>query len=201
MLVTDFAYRDMEARSNGMADRVAQFVRWLLRRPAPTISLPDSPVQVAPEEKAHTLARPPSLEGNVNAEPLRLEAIETFRWRRHPQLLNRSEAGATTDVEDLERSARSSGVRGLFLARSGQTDEARVAFATAASELSVDLAAIPGFWTLSRAGMLAAVAAYNDVERYRDAAALGARIRLTYRPRSVSAVPAGPVQRRSTGGS
>lgn len=201
MLVTDLAYRDMEVRADGMFDRLDQFARWLLRRPASTVSAPGFRFPFAAGHQAHVQVMPRLRENHRGPEPIRLETSDTFRWRRHPQLLNQSRTGASADVEDLERSARSAGVRGLFLARSGRIDEARAAFAIAAGESSVDLSVIPGFWDLSRSGMLAAVSAYDDVERYRDASALGARIRLTYRPRSVSAVPEVPNQRRSVAGS
>ncbi len=128
------------------------------------------------------------------------ETVVAFRWRRHPQLLGQSTAARPVDVEDHERSARSAAVRGLFLARSGRFDDARSAFAVAA-ESSIDLTAIPGFWDLSRSGMLAAAAAYEDVERFREASALSARIRLRYRPRSMSTVPAGRNRRRTASGS
>jgi hypothetical protein len=71
----------------------------------------------------------------------------------------------------------------------------------AAAETTVDLAAIPGFWQLSRGGMLAAVGAYEDAARFRDASALGAKIRLRYRPRSVAALPETPARKRSASGS
>jgi hypothetical protein len=116
----------------------------------------------------------------------------TFRWRRHPQLRNRPATDPRDAAAAARRQARSSAVRGLFLARGGQLEEARAAFASAARDETVDLTAIPGFWTLSRGAMLAAVAAYEDVERFRDSSALAAQIRKTYRPRAVPPITARP---------
>lgn len=201
MLVTDIAYRDMEAQAHDLVDRLGLVVRWLFRRPGVTVSAANSPYQLASEHRAHLRLTAQHDEENLPEEPDGPGAITAFRWRRHPQLLNQVETGPPADAEDLERGARSAAVRGLFLARSGRIEEARSVFAIAAAEPSVDLAAIPGFWDLSRSGMLAAVGAYDDVERFREASALGARIRLTYRPRSVSAVPEAPKRRRSAAGS
>ncbi len=198
MLVTNLAYRDMEARSDSVVDRLGKVARRLLRRPAAT------------NAATPTAGQP----GAWRPAPLRLVALndeihhyaaendsgapDPFRWRRHPQLLNRAEPLSPPDAVDLERSGRSAAVRGLFLARSGRFEGARTAFAISASVPSVDLTAIPGFWDLSRAGMLAAVGAYEDTFRFRDASALGARIRLTYRPRSVSVVPNTPAASERT---
>ena len=201
MLVTDIAYRDMETQADGVVDRLGQIARRLFRRPGMTESATNFPFQLAPEHQAHLRLVAQRHDDHLPEAPDGPEAIEAFRWRRHPQLLNQAETGPPADAEDLERSARSAAVRGLFLARSGRIEDARSAFAIAAAEPSVDLAAIPGFWDLSRSGMLAAVGAYDDVERFREASALGARIRLTYRPRSVSAVPDAPNQRQSAAGS
>ncbi len=206
MLVTNLAYRDMEVRSNGLVDRLGQFARRFVRRSTGTITAKDAAGQLAPGHQAHVRLLAlhqelyPTRDTN-DSEADGPESIEAFRWRRHPQLLNRAEPLTPPDADDLERRARSAAVRGLFLARSGRYDGARSAFAAAASERSVDLTAIPGFWDLPRSGMLAAVGAYDDVRRFRDASALGARIRLAYRPRSISAVPDSPETQRSAAGS
>lgn len=105
-----------------------------------------------------------------------------FRWRRHPQLRNLTATGSTAAAD---HDAHSWAVHGVFLARCGQVEQARVAFATAARDATVDLTDTPGFWSLPRGAMLAASAAYADVERFRDASALAAHIRTTYRPRAV----------------
>jgi hypothetical protein len=68
--------------------------------------------------------------------------------------------------------------------------EATEAFAIAAQDEAIDFGALPGFWDLPRNGMLAAVKAYERVDRLRDAAALEARIRHLYRPRALKSIPA-----------
>lgn len=199
MLVTELAHRDMNQRGGDQVTRLRAMWRWLLRRPAAreaeTPRL-DASMQYAPLR----LVTGPSLEGRVEL-PDDASSVDVFRWRRHPQLLEQVGAVFAPEAEGLERRARSAAVRGLFLARSGRTEEAREAFAIGAAEPSVDLTAIPGFWDLSRAGMLAAVGAYDDVERYREASALGARIRLKYRPRPVRIVPGASDPGQSASGS
>jgi hypothetical protein len=199
MLVTDLAFRDMESRSGGLANRLGRILRRLVGRSGvPGIDEVASPF--LPELQGHLhLVIAHSTDG-CEDDASAVEPTGEFRWRRHPQLRLQSGDETPFDMEDLERGARSAGVRGLFLARSGRIDEARTAFAIAASSADADLTAIPGFWDLPRAGMLAAVGAYEDVERYREAAALAARIRLKYRPRAV--MPAGTASppRRSASG-
>lgn len=199
MLVTELAYRDMEACTDGLAARLRHLMRRLCGRfrASHEAHAPDRP---APDPISHLRLVPAVADCHAPNRPAATPSIDAFRWRRHPQLLRQPMSTLKHDSEDLERGARSASVRGLFLARSGRFDEARVAFALAAVEPSVDLTAIPGFWDLSRAGMTAAVGAYEDVERIREAAALGARIRLHYRPRTVSAIPVAPRQRTSASG-
>lgn len=185
MLVTDLAYRDMNARADGLFQRFGSLIGNVLRRTTQHPSNCDGVFVLGPEHTAHLKLTPLTARKSPSADHPAETANGVFRWRRHPQLLNHSET-SEPDPDELERGARSAGVRGLFLARSGRFDEARAAFAMAAAESTIDLTAIPGFWDLSRGGMHAAVNAYEDVERYRDASALGARIRLKYRPRSIS---------------
>ncbi|CAN5769053.1 hypothetical protein BH20CHL3_BH20CHL3_02490 [soil metagenome] len=183
--MTDLAYRDMDARADGLFQRLGSLIGTVLRRTTQHPSNRDGVFVLGPEHTAHLKLTPLTARKSPSADHPEVKANGVFRWRRHPQLLNHSET-SEPDPDDLERGARSAGVRGLFFARSGRFDDARAAFAMAAAESTINLAAIPGFWDLSRGGMHAAVNAYEDVERYRDASALGARIRLKYRPRSVS---------------
>ena len=193
MLVTELACRDMEAGVRGPAARLGRLIRRILRRAVSKEVAPSSPgLELHPHPRVVNATDP----DQTAARPRVPEAALAFRWRRHPQLL--SQSTVSVDAEDHERSARSAAVRGLFLARSGRFDDARTAFAVAA-EASIDLTATPGFWDLPRSGMLAAAAAYEDVERFREAAALSARVRLRYRPRSMPAMPAG--RRRTASGS
>lgn len=184
MLVTEMAYRDMTAR----LARVTSCLGWLLAQLRVTLPAGEySAEKKAPAGCASNLrlVEPPDHSPQMALGDDRSDA---FRWRKHPQLLK---AGGREefDIEDLERGARSSAVRGLFLARCGRFDEAKDAFVIAALEPSVDLTAIPGFWELSRAGMMAAESAYESAERFREASALAARIRRQFRPRLVPAIP------------
>lgn len=123
-----------------------------------------------------------------------------FRWRRHPQLRNRAITGPTDMDCASGREARSFAVRGIILAQSQRLDDARVAFGIAARDETIDLTAIPGFWDLSRAAMLVAATAYEDVERFRDASALAAHVRTTYRPRAMTTtVSTTRVRRKAVG--
>lgn len=200
MLVTDLAYRDMDARADGLFLRLGSLIGAVLRRTTQRPSHRDGVFVLGPEHTAHLNLIPPAARKPPSTDHPAMTAKGVFRWRRHPQLLNHNET-RDPDPDDLERGARSAGVRGLFLARSGRLDDARAAFALAASETTIDLTAIPGFWDLSRGGMHAAVYAYEDVERYRDASALGARIRLKYRPRSISPLPEMAERKTSASGS
>jgi hypothetical protein len=109
----------------------------------------------------------------------------TFRWRRHPQLRNPNGASLPQNL----REARAHAVRALYAARAGDLNAARRAFALAAAEPTLDLCDVPGFWKLPRRAMLAAVDAYEEAGRLRDASALSARIRTMFRPRALAAVP------------
>ncbi len=191
MLVTDIAYRDMEARAGGIAAWMLTLWRRALRKPLENgighAPLPASPPQLllVPDVRADA-PDPPS------------EDSDHLRWRRHPQL--RSDP-PVADVDLSRRAARSAAIQGLFLARGARFDEARAVFAIAAADHALDLTGIPGFWDLSRGGMLAAVGAYEEVGRFREAASLAARIRTRYRPRTVSGLPVVPARRPAHSGS
>ena len=85
-----------------------------------------------------------------------------------------------------ERRARAAAVRGLMLARKRCYGTAQAAFAEAAAlDPELDLARVPTFWELHRAGQETVVRAYEEAGRSRDAAVLAATLRHTYRPRPV----------------
>jgi len=201
MLVSDFAYRDMEMRSNGLVERLGAFARRLLGRPMPATSpgdvLPEPDIIPAPTTLHLVSSQVESSQAEDDPQPVQLPE---FRWRRHPLLRSTDRAASSASIPEASRSARAAATRGLFLARSGRFAEARDAFAIAAREPEVDLTSIPGFWDLPRGGMLAAAGAYEDNERYRDASALSARLRLMHRPRSIAAVPASPGRKRTAAG-
>lgn len=178
MLLTSLAMVDMQTRG----EPVGALVRALLdrlrgrRAPAPY----PTPLHVVEHIQADA-PPPPARED----EPAPARA--SFPWRRHPRLLTR-EAGGTISLG--ERRARAAAVRGLFNAHCGDYEAARLAFAEAAREPAIDLDEAPGFWQLPRAGMMAAVLAYEDVDRLREAAALAAEIAHRFRPRALRQVPA-----------
>lgn len=119
-----------------------------------------------------------------------------WKWRRHPVLLAHQEEMP----EDTTRDARYEAVRGLMAARQGATDVAIRHFAVAARQADLDLTRIPGFWTLDRSGIRAAIDAYEKAGRIRDAAALSARLRTRFRPRAIAPIPTNvthlPITRR-----
>lgn len=103
-----------------------------------------------------------------------------FCGRRHPQL-----RGDRTGVilSESERQARLAAVRGVFAAREGNFDAAAEFFLMAAREPLIDFGEVPGFWHLTRRAMQAAIDAYEEAGRLRDASAMTARIRIVFRPR------------------
>jgi hypothetical protein len=85
-----------------------------------------------------------------------------------------------------ERRARAAALRALALSRGRRFASAQSAFAEAARlDPTLDLTRIPGFWRLERAAHEAAIDAYDEAGRVRDAAVLRARIRSTFRPKPV----------------
>ena len=94
---------------------------------------------------------------------------------------------AVSPLTAEERRARAGAVRGLMLARKRCYGSAQAAFAEAATlDPRLDLAGVPTFWELHRAGQETAVRAYEDAGRIRDAAVLAATLRHTFRPRAVA---------------
>lgn len=193
MLVTDLALRDMQRETASLFGWVPLIVRRLRRRPGssqPAISPLQSHSDEAPCAGDAGTPFPVRLRfPDFASETTTMPAGDTesrFRWRRHPQLRNSPVAGTSQSNAASRRDPRSSAMQGVLLARGQRWEEARAAFAIAAADETTDLTAIPGFWNLSRRAMLVACLAYEDVERFRDAAALAAHVRTTYRPRAVT---------------
>ncbi len=204
MLVTDMALQNMDqgTRSALLALR-RLFGRW--RRQQPTLPLQMVPrdrlsVRVERQVQCRSLSstetppcediphRPPAIV-DIGSMRTDVPGIEPpFKWRRHPQLRDRDAGSGERSAHDRHRDAEAAALRGLFLARGERLGEARAAFAHAAIDPTVDLTELPGFWDLSRGAMLIAAVAYEDVERYRDASALSARVRTRYRPRAMAPV-------------
>lgn len=142
----------------------------------PDAAAPQGQAPAAPALRIHIVQDVASPAGDPTA----------FRWRRHPQLRHPNGPSLPHNL----REARAHAVRALYAARAGDLEAARRSFARAAAEPTLDLCEAPGFWKLSRGGMLAAVDAYEEAGRLRDAAALSARIRTMFRPRALIALPA-----------
>jgi hypothetical protein len=200
MLVTEPAYREMEVQSARLGSRVRSLLRRLTGREVEPTTVEGVYLQ-RPEHRSHlhVVARASIASQSPTNER---DVVEPdFRWRRHPLLRDRAVDGDTSADRDLDlRSARSAAVRGIFFARSRRFAEAEASFADAATHSQLDLAATPGFWDLSRAGMDAAIRAYEANGRFRDASALAARIRVMYRPKSVTPLPPTGLDRRSASG-
>jgi len=190
-MISDMAVRDLQLQRDSVGTNLGK----LFSRLVQPFLHPVSPGQRGVAESS--AASPTMLQIVETVEAMApdtmppLERNETHRWRRHPQLRGRDD---TLSVS--ERHARHAAVRGLFNARSGDYEGARLAFAEAAREGSLDLTALPGFWSLPRAGLTAAVLAYEDAGRLRDSSALAAHLRTHLRPRPLAPLPASHGTRR-----
>lgn len=192
MLITDLAMRDMDQESRALLGWIPGFAR-LLRRPFAPLPSEGHSLQTGHDQIAVALPGPPSTcpitsTGRYHGKMVMPEHDDrsAFRWRRHPQLRN------LTAADSIGPDAQSAAARGVFFARRGRLEQARLAFAAAARDETVDLTNTAGFWSLSRGAMLVASDAYADVERFRDASALAAHIRTTYRPRTLRPLPVRP---------
>lgn len=190
MLITALAMADIESRTESLGTRLRSFgARLVGHRTTPMEPPSRASLRIVGRESA-----PGSPAPKVSEAPD--PPATPFPWRRHPQLLTRD--GATTiDLE--ERRARTAAVRGLFNASCGDYEAARLAFGEAARMHAIDLAAAPGFWRLSRAGLTAAVLAYEDAGRLRDAAALAAEITHRLRPHALHPLPTRPPRTAASG--
>lgn len=191
MLISDLAFSDMEHQADDFMERCRRAVRRLFGvAPVAQPLIPSAP----PPASTHRLRMLPT-PTNTSSDSRTSTAMpnpgegERFRWQRHPQLRNPERDCSSLDLTERRRAAQAAATRARFLARSGRLDEARQTFAQAAATTDIDLSATPGFWNLTRAGMLTAVLAYEDADRIRDAAALGARIRIRFRPTAITAMP------------
>jgi hypothetical protein len=89
-----------------------------------------------------------------------------------------------------ERRARAAALRAMALSRERRFDAARAAFAEAAGlDPLLDLTRTPAFWKLERAAHEAAIVAYLQAGRERDAAVLRARVHSTFRPKALRPRP------------
>lgn len=180
MIVTDLAMFDMQLRGESFGASLRGLLRRMVgRRTATPLAEFDTPLRLVPSPPANGAALPDPI---AKANDESASAVD-FPWRRHPQLLGRVDASLP------ERRARVAAVRGMFNAHSGDYEAARLAFSDAAREPVISLPEVPGFWLLPRAGLTAAVLAYEDTGRIRDAAALSAEIAHRLRPRPIRPMP------------
>ncbi|MCC2629805.1 MAG: hypothetical protein K0S14_3455 [Thermomicrobiales bacterium] len=132
---------------------------------------------------------------DVAAEPSRMVAAVDGGESR--ALAARQEGQANPDAIDAsaplaanERRARAAALRAMAFGRDRRFDAARAAFAEAAGlDPLLDLTRTPAFWKLERAAHEAAIDAYLQVGRERDAAVLRARVQSTFRPKPVRPRP------------
>ena len=98
--------------------------------------------------------------------------------------------GPAIPLSTNERRARAAALRGLALSRGRRFDAAGVAFTEAARlDPLLDLTRTPAFWKLERAAHEAAVDAYVQAGRERDAAVLRAQVQSTFRPKPLRPRP------------
>jgi len=97
---------------------------------------------------------------------------------------------AASPLAANERRARAAALRGMAFGRERRFNAARIAFAEAAGlDPLLDLTRTPAFWKLERGAHEAAIAAYLQAGRERDAAVLRARVQSTFRPKPVRSRP------------
>ena len=97
---------------------------------------------------------------------------------------------ASTPLAVNERRARAAALRGMAFGRERRFDAAKAAFAEAARlDPLLDLTRTPAFWKLERAAHEAAIDAYLQAGRERDAAVLRARVQSTFRPKPLRPRP------------
>lgn len=164
MLISDLAMRELQWQRDSLS---TGFVLMLARLARPIT----------------TLGRRGSLAGSTSGHsfPIRQTAHESFAeivGDASPQSRSSDHVCTpTVMVMTTAHHARLAAVRGLFNARSGDYEAARLAFAEAARDRAQDLTALPGFWALPRAGQTAALLAYEDVGRPSDATDLAVKLR------------------------
>lgn len=195
MIISDFAMREIDSKCDSLIVLCRSALLSIFGRSS-RHRLPEivAERQASGVRTAPTSGQAPASKLRLVSRPASPEQIREpeMRWQRHPQLRSRPKADG---LAGSKRSARIEAERGMILARGGKFTEAVEAFTRAAADHAVELEALPGFWDMPRQSMMTAVAAYEHVDRIRDAAALQARIRHTLRPRALSRVRNGTESR------
>jgi hypothetical protein len=183
MMITDGALVVMDGARERVALRLGRFLRrrtnaaYQYAAPAAT-----DVVIAAVEAEVDTSAS----EASMPAEG----AAMISREQRHDDWRAR-EIVLTTE----ERRARAIALRGLSQCRGRRFDAAFASFVEAAQlDPLIDFARLPDFWRLPTEAHQVAIEAYEVTGRRRDAAALTAAVRSTFRPK---ALPSRPLARQT----
>ncbi len=124
----------------------------------------------------------------VTDEVALVAAAQTMPVNGAAEVATLVEEGGSGPLTANERRARAAALRALALSRGRRFASAQSAFTEAARlDPNLDLTRIPGFWRLERAAHEAAIDAYDEAGRARDAAVLRAQVRSTFRPKPVRA--------------
>ncbi|HKG26770.1 MAG TPA: hypothetical protein VKB09_14065 [Thermomicrobiales bacterium] len=139
--------------------------------------------QYAPSEATIPVVASRPVEAGSMIEPAVRQATEPAELPS--PVSKRFEAQAREIVLTAEeRRARAIALRGLCQSRAHRFEAARASFVEATTmDPGLDLAKLPDFWRLPQGAHQAAIAAYEQVGRTRDAAALTASVRSTFKPR------------------
>ena len=161
----------------------------LTGRSAPTpASAVDEPTQeLTPEaiQGVGDVATEPLLVAAGVGEGERRTAVSRDEGSAHP-----ARADGSMPLAANERRARAAALRAMALSRERRFAAAGAAFAEAARlDPLLDLTRTPAFWTLERAAHEAAIDAYAQAGRERDAAVLRARVQSTFRPKPLRPRP------------
>jgi hypothetical protein len=153
----------------------------------------DHPAHSAPETNAGRASSARTIPRNtadraVSSQLEHAGAPAEANTRPHPVLAADATVTVATDptapLTAPERRARAAALRALALGRGRRFAAARAAFVEAARlDPALDLTRTPAFWQLERAAHEAAIDAYVEVGRDRDAAVLRARVQSTFRPK------------------
>jgi hypothetical protein len=146
----------------------------------PSLEAPALPALAFESADLPVAVEPTALVRDAHSAPL----VPTFSPAPAPAI------DPSAPLTAAESRARAAALRALAFSRQRQFGSAQTAFAEAARlDPLLDLTRTPDFWKLERAAHEAAIAAYLDAGRERDAAVLRARVQSTYRPKPLRPRP------------
>ncbi len=181
MILSDVAIVDLRLQQRALVARLTALMHWPRREPVTMLA------SAFTRTSSSSSAPPATAPVEIRIMPPPQDEEPHFRWRRHPRL--RAITAKRARLEPAELSARQAAIRGLMLARSHDYAGAQAAFTEAARYPHLDLTSIPTFWQLTRAGQDAAIQAYQDAGRERDALVLATALDNAFRPRALPALP------------